>query len=344
MEEVVRRAISRIDVIDGTQVLSRGTGFLVGPGLVLTALHVVANRHQDPPQFLPGRIVLTFPGGSREARVHPSFWDRRSDWALLTCDELEGVRPLPMAELQQTGVSWETYGFPDANPRDGMVQRGSVENHLGDLEGVPAFQLFSHQAAAGNGAPVKGLSGGPVLVDGALIGLLRFALMKDGQAVAGTLYACPVAAPLARTGDLFPVPDPCHGLPGLKRRPLPAKPFRYLDRFTAADAEIFFGRNREIRELYERLTDPASSPVVLLYGQSGVGKSSFLDAGLLPRLEWYHEVRYVRRDAQGGLGAALRAALQPAATEGTSLAEAWRLTESKAKRPLIVSLDQVEEV
>src|SRR5436309_979638 len=149
---------------------------------------------------------------------------------------------------------------------------------------------------------------GPVLVDGALVGLLRFALMKDGQAVAGTLYACPIAAPLARTGDLFPVPDPCHGLPGLKRRPLPAKPFRYLDRFTASDAEIFFGRNREIRELYQRLTDPASCPIVLLYGQSGVGKSSFLDAGLLPRLEWYHEVRYVRRDASRSLAATLLAA------------------------------------
>ncbi|HEY0556142.1 MAG TPA: trypsin-like peptidase domain-containing protein, partial [Thermoanaerobaculia bacterium] len=343
MEEAVRRAIARIDVVDGAQVLSRGTGALVGPGLVLTALHVVANRHQDPPQFLPGRIVLTFPGGSREARPHPDFWDRRADWALLTCDELEGVRPLPMADLQTSGDSWETYGFPDANPRDGMVQRGTVENHRGDLEGVPAFQLFSRQAAAGQGAPVKGLSGGPVLIDGALVGLLRFALMKDGQAVAGTLYACPIAAPLARTGDLFPVPDPCHGLPGLKRRPLPAKPFRYLDRFTAGDAEIFFGRNREIRDLYLRLTDPGSSPIVLLYGQSGVGKSSFLDAGLLPRLEWYHEVRYVRRDSQGGLGATLRAALQPAATEGTSLAVAWRLTESRANRPLIVILDQVEE-
>ncbi|MBW8875284.1 MAG: trypsin-like peptidase domain-containing protein [Acidobacteria bacterium] len=348
MEEAVRRAIARIDIIDGAQVLSRGTGFLVGPGLVLTALHVVANRHQDPPQFLPGRIVLTFPGGSREARLHPSFWDRRADWALLTCDELEGVRPLPMADLQSSGGSWETYGFPDANPRDGMVQRGTVENHLGDLEGVPAFQLFSRQAAAGHGAPVKGLSGGPVLVDGALVGLLRFALMKDGQAVAGTLYACPIAAPLARTGDLFPVPDPCHGLPGLKRRPLPAKPFRYLDRFTASDAEIFFGRNREIRELYLRLTDAGSSPIVLLYGQSGVGKSSFLDAGLLPRLEWYHEVRYVRRDSHRSLAATLLAAVQPAevaeGAEGTSLAAAWRLAESQTGRPLVVILDQVEEV
>jgi WD40 repeat protein len=346
MEEAVRRAIARIDVIDGAQVLSRGTGFLVGPGLVLTALHVVANRNPDPPQFLPGRIVLTFPGATREARLHTSFWDRRADWALLTCDELPGVRPLPLAELQRTGDAWETYGFPDANPRDGMVQRGTVENHLGDLDGVPAFQLFSLQAAAGQGAPVKGLSGGPVLVDGALVGLLRFALMKDGQAVAGTLYACPVAAPLARTGDLLPVPDPCHGLPGLPHRPLPAKPFRYLDRFTAAEAEIFFGRNREIGELYRRLTDPGSAPIVLLYGQSGVGKSSFLDAGLLPRLAWYHEVRYARRDAQEGLPATLRAALQPAQparAEGVSLVEAWRQTESAAGRPLIVILDQVEE-
>ena len=37
--------------------------------------------------------------------------------------------------------------------------------------------------------------------------------------------------------------------------------------------------------MYERVTTPESAPILLLYGQSGVGKSSLLAAGLLPRLE-----------------------------------------------------------
>ncbi len=39
-----------------------------------------------------------------------------------------------------------------------MVNTGEVSNHLGRLEGIPVFQLFSREAAAGQGEPVKGLS------------------------------------------------------------------------------------------------------------------------------------------------------------------------------------------
>ena len=87
--------------------------------------------------------------------------------------------------LVLTALHWETYGFPDANPRDGMVNVGAVSNRMGTLEGNAVFQLFSQEAAADQGAPVKGLSGGPVVVKDAVVGLLRFALMtKEQQTVA----------------------------------------------------------------------------------------------------------------------------------------------------------------
>lgn len=70
-----------------------------------------------------------------------------------------------------------------------------------------------------------------------------------------------------------------------------------------ADAEIFFGRGREIRELVELITAADSPLLVPLYGQSGVGKSSLLAAGLQPRLEDRYVVYYLRRDhGQGLLG------------------------------------------
>lgn len=347
MESILRNAIARIDIMQNGRSASRGTGFLVGDGLVLTALHVVADRTQLSLAPYPGEIVLTFPGGTVKAAIDERYWDRLADWALLRCPSMPSIRPLPFAELRDDGMNWETYGFPDANP-GGMAIGGRVTDHHGALEGNPALQLFSQEAAAGLGAPVRGLSGSPVIVQNAVVGLLRFALMKEGQTVAGTVYACPVTCVLQKTGDLLPLPDPCFGLPGLPRQPLPAEPFRNLAWFTAREAEVFFGRNREIRQMYERLTAEDGAPIVLLYGQSGVGKSSFLDAGLLPRLARYHQVAYLRRDAHSTLLETVRGQLDrlggEAAESAVDLAGAWQAAERNGGKPLVLFFDQVEEV
>ena len=195
MNRITRGAIARIDVIDPSgQVVSRGTGTLVAPGLVLTALHVVADRRTDPPQRIPGKIILTFPSIQVEAEPHPTMLNAKADWVLLTCEKNASLEPVTLGRLSQAGVDWETFGFPDANPRDGMVQTGRVEAWDGVLDGENALQLFSDEAAAGNGAPVKGLSGAPVFVGDYLVGHMRFALMQDGRTVAGTLYACPISS------------------------------------------------------------------------------------------------------------------------------------------------------
>ena len=96
------------------------------------------------------------------------------------------------------------------------------------------------------------------------------------------------------------VNDPLFGLPPLPEQDLPESPYRHLNWFTRKDAEVFFGRGHQIRELYDRLTAPRTAPIILFYGQSGVGKSSVLDAGLIPRLEQNYEVRYLRRAAKAG--------------------------------------------
>jgi len=136
--------------------------------------------------------------------------------------------------------------------------------------------------------------------------------------------------------------DPFFGLPELPPLDLPDKPYRYLDFYRREDAEIFFGRGREIRELYEQVTAAGSPPIILFYGQSGVGKSSLLAAGLLPRLEDSHAVRYARRDQALGLAGTLAVALE--ADPGADLAAAWRTAEAQGGRPLLVVLDQVEEL
>ena len=100
------------------------------------------------------------------------------------------------------------------------------------------------------------------------------------------------------------------GLPELPAAYLPPnEPFHFLKRYTKTEAPVFFGRGREIRSLYQRITDPLSSPVILLYGQSGVGKSSLLEAGLLPRLEDQYHCIHFRRNPGIGLLAQLESIL-----------------------------------
>ena len=140
--------------------------------------------------------------------------------------------------------------------------------------------------------------------------------------------------------------DHLFGLPPLPTSPLPQNPYhRALAWYGSQEAGIFFGRGRQIRKLHQRLANRSGSPLVLLSGQSGVGKSSLLEAGLIPRLDADYDVQYIRRDAASGAVGTLRQALDllPAAPD-TALPATWREREQRTRRPLILMLDQVEEM
>jgi len=203
-----RTPVARILVSAGAQIASRGTGTLVAPRLVLSALHVVANRRSDPPQPYPGEITLEFPGFTTKGSILPGAMDRTADWVLIECAEAPPVTPMALAALQENAREWESFGFPDANARDGLLLTGNVLMYDGRLEDTPAHQLYCPQAAAGSGGRVKGMSGAPVVIDGRLVGVMRFALMEQDRTEMGTLYACPVKAVAERwpTLDIPPLP------------------------------------------------------------------------------------------------------------------------------------------
>jgi DNA-binding SARP family transcriptional activator/ABC-type glycerol-3-phosphate transport system substrate-binding protein len=134
-------------------------------------------------------------------------------------------------------------------------------------------------------------------------------------------------------------------------------PYKGLHPFGEHDAEEFFGRERLVAELLERI---ASSPVVVLVGPSGSGKSSAVLAGLLPALRngavegsdtWPIAVFRPGADPLGELRRALAAVTAegqpdppPVRDDGLDLLRAAGRLVSDDTARLVLVIDQFEEL
>ena len=100
---------------------------------------------------------------------------------------------------------------------------------------------------------------------------------------------------------------------------LPASPFKGLAAFdaTEADSMLFFGREREREIIAANLV---ASRVTVLYGASGVGKSSVLRAGVA-----YHLRELERRNPRKVVGVSLPSSCSArgAALRSASFAPPW---------------------
>ena len=125
-------------------------------------------------------------------------------------------------------------------------------------------------------------------------------------------------------------------------------PFRGLAAFTSADAESFFGREQEAEAFANRLRTQGLLAVV---GPSGVGKSSFIQAGVLPLLpsQWLTvTVRPGPTPVTALLGALRESSVRVTGLKQalaiSSLAFRERLLQNLGARSLLIVVDQFEEV
>jgi len=216
---VWQNAVARVELRKPGQRPERlGTAFLVSSKRALTALHVVVQNRRDVPlRFRSGDIYLKFRGHETKINVTDQY-DAVADWALLELVNECKLEPLSLRVTVNAKDHWDSRGFPDANPEDGLPIGGTVRDPLHRIEGVSTLSLFCDEAAAGKGLKVKGFSGAPAVIDGCAVGILRRALLsieKDGEelsqevdigeapprAEAGTLFACPIKMVLDKCGD-----------------------------------------------------------------------------------------------------------------------------------------------
>lgn len=131
----------------------------------------------------------------------------------------------------------------------------------------------------------------------------------------------------------------------LPRRPapiqhtIPDRPFKCLSYFEEHDESIFFGRTTEIARLYARIQ---TRPVSLLYGASGAGKTSLIQAALKPRLQRAGHRVALARVFDDPMAEVCRAAGVP--TEPPSERAARLAASARQGSLLVVFLDQAEEL
>lgn len=125
-----------------------------------------------------------------------------------------------------------------------------------------------------------------------------------------------------------------------------ARPYKFLDYFTEQDAQIFFGREPEVETICSQIL---AHRTFILHGRSGVGKSSIVRAGLLPRLKSEgHSVFVIRcfTDPLHQIAAAMAETIDGRAPAAGSLAleeMVARFRDARPARAAIFFIDQFEE-
>ena len=266
-----------------------GVGFVVDDTHIITCAHVVntaLGRSDQRAQDKPGplvRIQVDFPmlgdaagAPSRNCAVQawappPLSGVSGGDVAGLVVvgDELPGrAGPARLADPATVrDVVAGVFGFPGEPPR--QANGAWSELRLRGAVGGGVIQLDTASESAIRAQP--GYSGSPVVVadeagDDVVLGMLAVASGDGG----------------ARDAYAIPVPELARAWPDVVGRlTIPACPYRGLGAFTADDAEVFVGREEEVGRLREMVR---RQPLVVVTGPSGVGKSSLVNAGLIPGL------------------------------------------------------------
>ncbi len=146
---------------------SWGTGFVIAPGYVLTAYHVVQQKNQirvgpigltetGRPRWLPAELVKTDPG---------------SDLALLSISESLPALKLHPGITVPIGLEALVIGFPQPRLQGASrkITAGIVNGYRNTLSSSPDEGMLQISAEVSNGN-----SGGPVMApDGTVIGMVQ---------------------------------------------------------------------------------------------------------------------------------------------------------------------------
>lgn len=123
-------------------------------------------------------------------------------------------------------------------------------------------------------------------------------------------------------------------------------PFKFLDSYEREDGAIFFGRKDEVETLYQFVN---KNRLVLVYGQSGIGKTSVVQCGLANRFEVTDWLPFFIRRGKDINISLWQTLSQSKALGGmpvtvTNLLPALERISARYVRPIYLIFDQFEEL
>ena len=138
-----------------------GTGVIIDDERILTCAHVVDYA---------ARIEVRREGTSSWADARIEFWDETSDLALLKVDApgfFDGVQPVPLGTLPALKEPLQLLGYPEGS--NTLLVRDGVLSAVG----LEAYAMYRHELlmARIDVPMISGISGGPALHRGKLVGL-----------------------------------------------------------------------------------------------------------------------------------------------------------------------------
>lgn len=122
------------------------------------------------------------------------------------------------------------------------------------------------------------------------------------------------------------------------------QPFKFLDAYNSDDKEIFFGRTKETKELYSRVF---FSDILLVYGNSGVGKTSLIQCGLANKFnetDWFPITISPNQGILNSLQNELLNLKTTNSPETKSFSQIIRSIYLEHFKPIYLIFDQLEEL